>query len=72
MLLYLYIVIALCFGGCRIKCINRNHFYTESWQSRLIYHIRGGMIIGLRPSIYSWLKFQPEDEGDGKVVLPRR
>ena len=27
---------------------------------------------GLRPGIYSWLKFQPEVKGDVKVILPRR
>ena len=30
------------------------------------------VFVGLRPGIHSWLKFQPEDEGDGKVILPRR
>ena len=30
------------------------------------------LLAGLRPGIRSWFKFQPEDEGDGKVILPRR
>ena len=30
------------------------------------------ILVGLRPGMHSLLKFQPEDECDGKVMLPMR
>ena len=37
---------------------------------RLHIHASNSVLVGLRPGIQSWLKFQPEDEGDAKSSYP--
>ena len=56
----------------KTKSVEHELSYDSTWRSDFEHDTYLAILVGLRPDIHSWLRFQPEDECDGKVILPRR
>ena len=53
-------------GHSRLRC-HIDKLQLSGYNS-LYISFEGFVLVGLRPGTPSWLKFHPEDEGDGKVI----